>query len=253
MLRSFWGAVLMVFVCCGISLAAHPLITDDAGTQGTGKSQIEINYEFDNEDTDGVEESLHDISTVISYGIIDTLDLVVALPYQSITTKEEGVKSAEAGISDMTFELKWRFFEREGLSLALKPGLSISTGDDERGLGAGKMGGSFHFIATQEIEPWAFHFDAGYGRNDTTVEEEETDIWHVSLAAEIQACKWLKVVANVGAERNPDPEDDTPAAFILGGFIFPLTENLDLDIGVKTGLTEPESDYALLAGVTIRF
>ena len=252
MLKSGMGAVLFVFAFSGISLAAHPLITDDTGTQGKGKFQIELNYEFDHEDTDGVEENLHDLSTIVSYGIIDNLDLVVGLPYQFVTTKEGGAKTREDGLSDMTLELKWRFFEMDGLSFALKPGMSIPSGDDEKGLGAGKVGGSVQFVATQELGPWAFHFNAGYGRNETTV-EEETDIWHVSLAAEVETCKWVKLVGNVGAERNTDTEDDAPAAFILGGLIFPLTENLDLDIGIKGGLTEPEADYALLAGMAFRF
>ena len=184
--------------------------------------------------------------------MIDSVDFVVGLPYQHIRTKEGGVKTTEDGLSDMTLELKWRFFECEGLSLALKPGLSIPTGDDDRGLGAGKVGGGIQFIATQEFEPWAFHFNVGYGRNETTV-EEETDIWHVSLAAEREVYQWLKVVVNVGAERNTDTADSTPAAFILGGLIFPLTENLDLDLGVKGGLSEPEADFALLAGAAFRF
>jgi len=235
-----------------MSLAMHPLITDDTGTQGKGKFQIELNYEFDHEDTDGEEENIHDISTVVSFGIIDSVDVVVGLPYQFITTKEGGEKTREDGISDMTLEVKWRFFECEGLSLAAKPGLSIPTGDEDKDLGAGKVGGSFFLIATQELEPWTFHFNAGYGRNETTV-DDETDLWHVSLATELEVCKWLKLVANVGAERNTDQEDDTPAAFILGGVVIPVTENIDLDFGVKGGLTEPESDYALLAGVAFRF
>jgi hypothetical protein len=245
-------AVLLVLAFSGMSFGAHPLITDDTGTQGKGKFQVELNYEFDHEDTDGVEESLHDVSMTLSYGIIDSMDLVVGVPYQFVTTKEGGVTTREDGISDISLELKWRFFERDGLSLALKPGLSLPSGDDEKGLGAGEVGGSIQFIATKEIDAWAFHFNAGYGRNETSV-EEETDIWHVSLAAEREVCKWLKVVGNVGAERNTDKEDDTPAAFILGGLIFPVMENLDLDIGVKGGLSEPEADYALLAGVAFRF
>ena len=252
MLKRVLGAVFLVLSFSGISLAAHPLITDDTGTQGAGKFQLELNYEFNHEDTDGVEENLHDISTVLSYGIIDTVDLVVGLPYQFVSTKEGGEKTREDGIADMTIEVKWRFFEMEGLSLGIKPGVSIPTGDDDKGLGAGKVGGSVQFIATQELAPWTFHFNGGYGRNETTV-EDETDIWQVSLAAELEVCSWLKVVGNVGAERNTDTEDDTPAAFILGGLIFPVTENVDLDLGVKGGLTEPESDYGLLAGVAIRF
>ncbi len=252
MFKRGMGSVLLVLFFSGICFAAHPLVTDDTGTQGKGKFQVELNYEFDREHTDGVRENLHDISTVVSFGIIDSLDFVVGLPYQFISTKERGVKTDEDGIADMSLELKWRFFECEGLSLALKPGLSIPTGDDDKALGAGKVGGGIQFIATQEIDPFAIHFNAGYGRNETTV-EEETDIWNVSLAAEVEAAKWLRVVGNVGAERNTDTEDDTPAVFILGGVIIPITENLDIDFGVKGGLTEPEADYALLAGLAFRF
>jgi hypothetical protein len=252
MLKRVLGAVFLVLVFCSKSLAMHPLITDDTGTQGKGKFQIEFNYEFDHEDTDGVEENLHEVAMVVSYGIIDSIDFVVGLPYQSITTKEGRLKTKEDGISDISLELKYRFFEREGLTLALKPGLSIPTGDDEKGLGAGKVGGSFFFIATQELEPFTFHFNAGYGRNETTV-DDETDIWHVSFATEYEVTKWVKLVANIGAERNTDREDDTPAAFILGGLVIPVTENIDLDFGVKGGLTEPETDYAFLAGAAFRF
>ena len=78
------------------------------------------------------------------------------------------------------------------------------------------------FIATQKLDPWTFHFNAGYGRNETTV-DEKTDIRHVSLATELEVCKWLKLVANVGAERNTDKGDDTPAAFVLGGAVIPVT------------------------------
>ena len=252
MLKKTLGTVLLLLAICGTSFAMHPLITDDTGTQGKGKFQVELNYEFDHEDTNGVEERLHQVQSSLSYGIIDSVDFVVGLPYQFITTKEGGVKSTENGISDMTLELKWRFFELEGFSLAIKPGLSLPTGDDDKGFGAGRVGGSVFFIATQQLDPWTFHFNAGYGRNETTV-DDETDIWHVSLATELEVCKWLKVVANVGAERNTEKGDDTPAAFIVGGAVIPVTENIDFDFGVKGGLTEPENDYALLTGVTFRF
>ena len=252
MLKRGMGAVSLVLIFSGLGFGAHPLITDDTGTQGRGKLQIELNYEYDHDDTDGVEENLHELSTTVSFGIIDSMDLVVGLPVQSVTTKEGRVETRENGFSDMSLEVKWRFFEREGLSLALKPGLSLPTGDEDKGLGTGKVGGGVFFIATQELDPWAFHFNAGYGRNETSV-EEETDIWHFSLAAEREVNQWLRVAANIGVERNTDKEDDTPAAFILGGLIFPITDNLDLDVGIKGGLTEPEADYAVLAGLAFRF
>jgi hypothetical protein len=53
--------------------------------------------------------------------------------------------------------------------------------------------------------------------------------------------------------RNPDAESHIDAAFILGGLIYALTEDLSVDVGVKGGLTEPEADYTILAGMAWKF
>jgi hypothetical protein len=86
------------------------------------------------------------------------------------------------------------------------------------------MGYSAFFITTKEIEPWVFHFNAGYMRNENNA-EERFDLWHVSLATEFQAGENLKAVANIGAERNADPLSDTHPAFVLGGLIYSLSDN----------------------------
>jgi hypothetical protein len=54
-------------------------------------------------------------------------------------------------------------------------------------------------------------------------------------------------------ERNPDKTSDTDPAFILGGFIYAVTNSLDVDFGVKGGLNKPETDYSYIAGITWRF
>lgn len=56
-------------------------------------------------------------------------DIVLGIPYQYIRTKTAATDTdpesttLEDGISDMTIEAKWRFFEKEGFSFALKPAL----------------------------------------------------------------------------------------------------------------------------------
>ena len=65
-----------------------------------------------------------------------------------------------------------RFYEHADLSLAIKPGLTLPTGDDEKGLGTGKATYRLFFIASQEMDPWAFHLNLGYIRNENTLEEE---------------------------------------------------------------------------------
>lgn len=42
-------------------------------------------------------------------------------------------------------------------------------------------------------------------------------------------------------------------AFILGGLIYSISKNLDIDFGIKGGLNKPETDYAILAGIAWRF
>lgn len=262
MFRIFLISLSIVVFSTAPSFAAHPLITDDTGTQGKGKFQIEVNSEFtyDKETEEGltIKETGGEVANVLSYGIVDNIDIVVSLPYQWTKTKENGeIVSDENGISDMSIEMKWRFFERDGLSLAFKPGIILPTGDEDKGLGNGRASYSIFFITTKEIKPWAFHLNLGYTykeyKLDADREANRKDIWHVSLASEVEVGKDLKGVANIGMERNPDKTSNTHPAFILGGLIYSVTDNLDIDIGIKGGLNKPETDFAILAGITVRF
>jgi len=236
----------LTFLFVSNSYAAHPLITDDTGTQGKGKFQLEVNGEYSNDNGNTTTE----ISATLSAGIRDNIDFVITVPYQFLRTKDEaGHKTSENGISDMTIELKWRFYEKEGLSFALKPGITFPTGDTDKGLGDGKNSYRLFFITTQELEPFTFHLNLGYVKN----RKELRDIWHYSLAGEYRAIKPLRIVANVGGETNPDRNSHVHPLFLLGGVIYSVNENFDIDFGVKTGLNKAEADYTLLAGITLRF
>lgn len=83
--------------------------------------------------------------------------------------------------------------------------------------------------------------------------DERKDIWHASLAATYEMIRNLHAVANIGMERNPDKTSNTNPAFALGGIIYSVNENFDIDFGVKAGLNEAEADYSLLGGTAFRF
>jgi len=251
-----------LFILSPVSYAAHPLITDDTGTQGKGNSQVEINtesgYDKETEEDITIKETGLEVAGILSYGITDSVDIVFGIPYQWNKAWEDGdMTSDEDGVSDMSLELKWRFYEAGGLSLALKPGVTLPTGKEEKGLGSGRMSSGLTFIATKEIEPLAFHLNLAYTHNGYKLEEDRDanrkDIWHVSLASEAEVIKDLTVVANIGMEKNPDKTTTTDPAFILGGVIYSITDALDIDFGLKTGLNKPETDYSILAGTAFRF
>ncbi|MEK7207106.1 MAG: hypothetical protein AAB134_04415, partial [Pseudomonadota bacterium] len=58
---------------------------------------------------------------------------------------------------------------------------------------------------------------------------------------------------DTGVDTNPDKPSHTPPAFLILGFIYAPNEDVDLDLGVKRGLSRPETDYTLLGGITFRF
>ena len=83
--------------------------------------------------------------------------------------------------------------------------------------------------------------------------EARKDLWHASVAAEVKVIKGLKLLANVGMERNPDPATDNYPAFALGGISYDISERITVDAGIKYGLTSPETDWTYLTGLTIKF
>ncbi len=253
--------VIMVFMT-GTAFGAHPLITDDTGTNGKGKFQVELTGEFayEKEKSDGitVKEKGYEAGIAVSAGLLDTLDIICAIPYQWNKAEEDGTTvSDENGISDASLELKWRFFEQNGLSFALKPSITIPSGDEDKGLGTGRVGYGATFIATKEIAPFTFHINLGYAHNEYKLEEDEDsnekNIWHISLAGLYEVSDNLQVVANIGVERNPDKESGTDPSFALIGLIYSITPDLDVDLGFKAGLSGTETDAALLTGLTMRF
>lgn len=254
-------AASMLF-CAGGVYAAHPLITDDTGTQGKGKSQLEINGEasMDKEKEAGVEvkETAEEAAAILSYGLTDSADIVLGVPYSWVKVEEDGLKAAsESGPSDVSLELKWRLYENEGFSFALKPALALPTGDEEKGLGDGEPSYGLSLITTNEAGPIAAHMNVGYTRHSYKLAPDKAalreDIWHASAAMTYDATERLQVAGNIGVETNPDRETNNHPAFAIAGIIYSVTEALDVDFGIKAGLNKPETDLTGLAGLAYRF
>ncbi len=238
--------------------AAHPLITDDAGTQGRGRYQIEVNgqYDADRETSNGmtVRETGGQAAISLTCGIAENVDIAAGIPYLWIRETDDGIQvMKENGVSDAVLDVKWRFLEREGLSLAVKPGVSLPTGNEDKGLGAGRTGYHVFLIGSKESGPWAVHANLGYLRNVTKFDVEQRNLWHASVAATYEAAPGLKIAGNIGQEKNADGTAHNDPAFAIAGLIYSPDEDIDLDAGVKRGITASETDWSFLAGTTFRF
>jgi len=242
----FVFCLLLLCLCIGgNSYAAHPLISDDTGTTGTGKFNLEMNVEYANDNGDSETQ----LAATLSAGIRENIDLVATLPYLFTRIDEGSETLKEDGLSDISLEVKWRFYEKDGLSFAIKPGILLPTGYEDKGLGDGKAAYSLHFLTSKELDPVTLHLDLGYIKN----RKELRDIWHYSLAAEYAVSKPLTLVANIGGETNPDRKSNVHPLFLLGGMIYKINENFSIDFGLKTGLNKAEADYTVLAGIILDF
>jgi hypothetical protein len=229
----------------GNSYASHPLISDDTGTTGTGKFNIETNAEYAHDNGDSATQ----FAATLSAGIRENIDFVVSVPYLFTRIDEGSETIKEDGLSDISLEVKWRFYEKDGLSFAIKPGVILPTGEEDKELGDGKAAYSLHLLTTKELDPVTLHLDLGYTKN----RKELRDIWHYSLAAEYAVSKPLTLVANIGGETNPERESNVHPLFLLGGMIYKINENISIDFGLKTGLNKAEADYTVLAGIILDF
>lgn len=232
-------------VCACLALAAaelhaaHPLITEDTGTQGKGRWQLEVFGEDGRERASGAR--LEEYGAVLSRGIAENADLQFGLPW---------VQRPGSGPGDASLDLKWRFFEKDALSLGLKPGLTLPTGDEGEGRGTGRVTWGALFILSYEPGPLALHAHAGYRRNRNELGERES-LRQIATAATYRLGD-VRLVGELARETNPVPGGGT-ARYTTLGAIWSVTRDFDLDAGWRTGQGGAAVDDLFLLGATWRW
>jgi len=271
MKSSLLGAAAVFLAAAPVSSwAAHPYITDDTGTQGTGNWQLELMAERDRNarTADPGGGAVHQVRTatlfnpVLTYGVLDTLDVALGVNrlHQRIT--EDGAVTQSAhGTGDSTLELKWRFYEADGLSLALKPGLVLPSGDENQGLGTGKISWGVNFILTREAKPWVLLANVAYSqvhyKLPLDVDANHKHLWRASAGFGYYLRDDVRLVGEAGVRTNGAKDDPflpgRNGHFAMLGLIYSPTEKIDLDVGVRKRLSRAEFDTAILVGATFRW
>lgn len=244
-MKLFLSSLLLAAVCLPAS-AFHPLIGEDTAFLGKDVRQAELAFEHA-VSREGADVYANTGSAEFSYGLFDKVDILLSAPWQGWNS--QGV--SESGLGDVALETKFPVGEKAGWTFALKPGFSLPAGDESKSLGAGKGGVWLYGIAGRTVGRMQYYFNAGYVLNRNSVNEEE-NIFKVSAAAAFEVIPKVMVSGDLAAESNPDRETSTPPVSAVLGLIWSPCPNLDLDAGLKLGLTEPADDVGLLLGLTFR-
>ena len=264
-LRTTIICLSLALLTAGSAFAGPPLITDDTGTVEVGKVEIELNGSspYDKEITAGVTTKNNTLDTEmkVTTGLYKNLGISLAIPYTvSARVMEDGQLASKAdGFGDMTLEIKYAFAELAGISFAVKPSILMPTGKYSAGLSEGRWQFGTTLIATREFEDgkYALHANLGYERHDYRTREiresTRSDIWSGSIAGEAEVAKGLIVVADFGLATNPDKGSNDLPVYALTGVRYEISDFMDINAGVKFGLTKPEDDVTALYGIVLKF
>lgn len=242
---------LPIATCIGLALsvlapawAAHPVLTEDTGTQGQGRFELELGLERVREG-DG---HAFEFGPQLSWGATEALDLIVRPSWLDL----RGAEASSRGAGDTALDLKWRFFEGDPLSFGLRAGVDLPTGSDDRGLGAGKVGYHGVLIASYDLEPLSFHANVGV-IHVGNIPLQRRDLALVSVAVVWAVHEGVKLSAEGGAASHPDRQRSTWPAVARFGVIWTLDKSWDVDLGYQTRLNRAAPEAAVLAGATLRW
>lgn len=252
-MRRLLFVVLTVLMLPATSFALQPLATDDAGTMGMARFQFEVASEFDWDRTNGVRTNQQQLGFTLTAGVLNSLDLVVGVPFR---WQQQGGGYDNGGLADMSLALKWRLLELGPLSVAVKPAITIPTGDYNKGLGASRTSYGAAVISTVEFKPVAVHANIGYTKfayTDADRSAGREDQVSLSLAGVVSVSPKLQLVAEVGTTSYGDYSAKLWPSFVTAGASYALNDKLSVSLGGRFGLTNTANDAALLAGVTFSF
>jgi hypothetical protein len=229
------------------AFAAHPMLTEDPATQGTGHLELELGQAFARGDPlqggQGTE-----FGPQLTYGAAPTLDLIVRTTW---LTQAPADAPKTSGWGDSLLDFKWRFYEAEQRALAVRAGADIPTGDAARGLGQGTAG--FHVIG---VAGWQFEHvnvdaNVAYFRVRQTGVRGDVPVVSAAIVGP-NASPWRTFI-ETAASANPDASNPQWPAVARTGLIVTVANGLDLDAGYQARLDRSATRQIWLLGATLRW
>lgn len=233
-------------VAAPAAFAAHPLQTEDTGTQGAGNLEIE----------NGLSRARFDATTQtvyqpqLSLGLATTLDAIVQPAYVWQQAPQDDV----SGRGDTNVDAKWRFWGSDPLSLAVRAGVALSTNEHGFGLTHGKTSQHALLALTWDRSPTTVHANLGMTAVPrAAASPARRTMANVSAAVMQQLDEHLILTLDGSFGQSPNPHQASWPGTVLAGAIWTARPGLDLDLGWQRSVDDRPVARTWLAGLTYRF
>ena len=225
-----------LFLCAQPALAMQPLVTDDTGTVGAGRHQLEFSATHTHETSPFGRTTQREGAVVYTHGLTDVLDVFVSAARAA--GSDESAGTSFVGVTNPSVGIKWRYYDggEGGYSLLLKPELvlPVSATKEAEGLGTGRVSYGLTAGLSHETGFGSVHLNAYLARDryrdDLVFPEERTS--RLSLAPVWNVAAGWTLVADTGIENVRAGGMTTRTRFLELGAIHAINEDLELAIGV---------------------
>ena len=178
-----------------------PLITDDPGTPGDGKWEINVAFEAEKRRT---QRSYAIPLLDINYGLGDRLQLKYEVPW--LVLDERGTHT-RAGLGNSALGVKWRFFDQDKhrIDMSIYPQLEFNNSSSavDRGLVDKGLEFVLPFQMEKSFGPISLNPEFGY-----VFHEYDDNAWIYGLALGYEASSKLELLGEISGTTGQDFEND---------------------------------------------
>ncbi|MBT3935841.1 MAG: hypothetical protein HOF35_16425 [Bacteroidetes bacterium] len=251
-MKSCYLVLIILLILSNKVTAQLPLESDNAFTVGKDMFQLELCNSICKEQCPDQTSRLNLSSAVFTYGLSQKNDLVISMDYGIGHTVTQCESYPFKGFYDIKLELKRLLIEKEYFHSSIKTGLSIPTGQHERGFGSGKVGYSFYSVSTLTFNHVDININGGYIRNENLICACK-NLFHFSSSIDLTFYGNFHFVANIGINKSIDIGHNENCLFNLVGFYYLLGESNELSFGYKNESSSDLMSHSLITGFTHRF
>jgi hypothetical protein len=238
---------LTVTLPTAFAQSSPPLLTNNPGTPGDGKWEINLVFaveKFQN-------ESLYEAPALdINYGLGERMQVKYEVPWLFLNKKETGTIN---GLGNSEIGFKYRFLDEKphGVSMSVYPQLSFNnpTSSADRGLVDPGMELTLPIQIARHVGPLGLNLNIGY-----SLVEHQKDEYIYGLAVALPLVKRLEIMGEVNGAALRDFSADT-LVFNLGGLL-KLHNNINLFFSAGRGFRNPggtEPELLGFAGLQFTF
>lgn len=175
-------------LCVNTAMAGPPMVTDDSGTASPGVFEM-ILYTAHEERDSG--ESTAGPALDLAYGVNDTVEVSLVIPYQRVDNAGE---SSVSGWGEAAVGVKWRFFEGENSAVAVAPSFAtpLSRSSTIRGIIADTSVFTLPLVGSIAHDRWELTGNLGY-----SISSREFDAISLSGSVGYEVAPAFRVLAEL--------------------------------------------------------